>query len=319
VGFGKQRGHTLETQVQEVNENESEDLFQISTSLYRIIKEGRAKFSFRDLLTVRMEDFDLNFKFISSRNQGTDFSKIEKGPKCMEVLIPLDMVPLAPAFWGSIGFEIFAHSDEKDYYFEFLASKIFANYNFIEFKYSIIEANRNSDIYILDRQALPNQPKQEEPDPSVTILEKWDGMQFRAMEPDYLSPKDFEENKSVFTLHSDLKKSDGWSDAMIRKYLGQADYLIDTRGFIRSLERADDSRLIHKAYWSERVKAVRANPDWVRDKEQLERSRSKRIAQARTPEKEKHTCILCETANAMRQCDTGWQCRVCGFETRSLD
>lgn len=143
---------------------------------------------------------------------------------------------------------------------------------------------------------------------------------YRFEEPDFLSKKDYEAKSSDFVEYRQIKgKHSLWTDTLIRKYLGNPDFLVDQRGTIISVAAIDRSPYILRIYRRSRVAEARNSEAWRIDSSKVIVGRSTREQVKAKPEVQRLTCILCEHERAMRETDTGWKCKFCGYETRSLD
>jgi len=142
---------------------------------------------------------------------------------------------------------------------------------------------------------------------------------FREEEPEYLSKRDYEANVGSFVEYTEIKYKTLWTDALIRKYLGNPDYLVDLRGTIMSVSAIDCSPYIKRIYRKSRVAEAKASAGWKADTAKVSEQRNIRAKAKEKPEFRKLTCILCEHENAMKAAVDGWKCKYCGFETRTLD
>lgn len=142
---------------------------------------------------------------------------------------------------------------------------------------------------------------------------------YREEEPEYLSRKDYEADAGSFVEYTQIKDKTLWTDSLIRKYLGNPDYLVDLRGTIMSVAAIDRSPYIKRIYRRARVAEAKASAGWKADTSKVSEQRNVRAKAKEKPEFQRLTCILCEHENAMKPTVDGWKCKSCGFETRTLD
>jgi hypothetical protein len=142
---------------------------------------------------------------------------------------------------------------------------------------------------------------------------------FRTEDPEFISKATLGLLSDELTEHSGLKHGGIWTDTLIRKYLGNPDYLMDTRSTIYSINAIDNSPLIKKFYLKVRIDLARSSDQWQQDQKKVTARRETRVSTASRSANDQYSCILCEHDRAMKPYDTGWKCKFCGYETRSLE
>jgi hypothetical protein len=142
---------------------------------------------------------------------------------------------------------------------------------------------------------------------------------YRSEEPGFLSAYEYNGGCSDFLKHSEIRLWPYWTDTLIRKYLGNPDFLMNAEGTVLDLEKEDFAPSLTRLFHAPRVEAAMRLSSWQADAHKVRVQREAREKAKNRRAFQRLICILCEREKAMQRFESGWRCKYCGYETKALD
>ena len=142
---------------------------------------------------------------------------------------------------------------------------------------------------------------------------------YRTEEPGFLSAHEYNGGFSDFLKHSEIRLWPYWTDTLIRKYLGNPDFLMNAEGTVLDLDNEDFAPSLTRLFNASRVEAAMQLSSWQADAHRVKAHREARDRSKNRRAFQKLICILCEREKAMKSFESGWKCKYCGYETKALD
>ena len=142
---------------------------------------------------------------------------------------------------------------------------------------------------------------------------------YRTEEPGFLSANEYAGGVSGFIKHSEIRLWPYWTDTLIRKYLGNPDFLMNAEGTVLDLEKEDFAPSLTRLFYTDRVEAAMRLSSWQADAHRVKAQREAKDRSKNHRAFQRLVCILCEREKAMKRFESGWRCKYCGYETNAID